>query len=139
MIKAQDAPDILLIQPNPDHDAKEKPFKAVSLEIMQIPEIQKQKFGQDIESETATFIHDKKFTKRYAGIPHLLVHLNFDHVGFNMIKLSEYMQKIGGGPFHQIWIRVNADPQSRIMKVVQIYPTYAEAELDFLNDRDLQY
>ncbi len=138
VIKGQDAPDILLVQPDPEHTMG-KPFRAISLEIMQIPEFAKEKFGADVEADAAQFIQDKKYTKRYEGIPHLLVHLNFDHIGFKTKRLSEKLCEEKNSPFRQIWIRVNADPVSQVMKMVLVYPVYMEFEFDFLNDRHLMF
>ena len=78
MIKSQDSPDTLLVKRNTD-DWSKKFLNVIALEIMRIPEQAKKSFGSDIENDIAEFIKEKKFNKRYEGIPHLLIHLDFNH------------------------------------------------------------
>ena len=138
MIKPQDNPDILLIRTN-NNRFNEKPIDAAPLEIMQIPEEVLKSFNNDIENKVAEFIKEKKFNKRYGNEAHLLVHLNFNLMGFNLKKLSERLKSFSNNPFHQIWTRANTDPSSSTMNISQVYPNFSAVEIDFIKEKNLYY
>lgn len=138
MIKSQDAPDILMVRSS-DRTVNAKFIDAISLEIMQIPEHEKVRFENEVEADAARFISEKKFRKHYEGVPHLLVHLNFTHRGFNLNRMSAALCKIKGWPFHQIWIRATTNPNFRTIVLSLVYPSYTEVPLNFDTDRHLMY
>ncbi|MFA6145931.1 MAG: hypothetical protein WC697_01185 [Patescibacteria group bacterium] len=138
MIKAQDNPDILLVKHNADSFNK-KPFDAVALEIMQIPERAKKTFSQDIEKDIAEFIRDKKFNKRYGEKPHLLIHFNFNQMGLKLKMISEILYSFPNNPFHQIWIRANTDSTFRIMNISMVYPKFTPVQIDMLKEQHLLF
>lgn len=138
MIKAQDYPDIILVKKN-SRSFNNKHLDAVMLEIMEIPEHARASLGSDIELGIAELIKKKKFDKRYEGVPHLLVHLNIDQPGLNLKRVSELLNSFSGNPFHQIWTRANADPNSQIMDISLLTPEFHQTKIDFINDRDLYF
>jgi len=138
MIKAQDYPDIVLVKKN-SRSFNEKHLDAVMLEIMEIPENARANLGNDIELGIAEFIKKKKFNKRYEGIPHLLVHLNINQLALNLKRVSELLNSFSANPFHQIWVRSNADPNSQIMDISLLTPEFHQTKIDFVNDRDLYF
>ena len=139
VIKAQDNPDILLVKRNRAR-FNEKPFNAINLEIMQIPQQEKDKMDQNkIEQEIANFIAKKKFLKRYGKYPHLLVHLNFTHRQLKLENISKAIKNIPGNPFHQIWLRVTTSFDFSKMTSVEIYPNFFKVEFDFEKDMHLYF
>ena len=138
MIKAQDYPDIILVKKSL-RSFDDKYLDAVMLEIMEIPEYARVSLGSDIELGIAELIKKKKFNKRYEGVPHLLVHLNIDQLGLNLKRVSELLNSFSGNPFHQIWTRVNADPNYQIMDISLLTPEFRQTKIDFIKDRDLYF
>jgi hypothetical protein len=129
MIKPQDNPDILFIKRN-DNNFNKKPFDVISLEVMQIPEQVMKNFDNNIEEKMAEFIKEKKFNKRYGNLTHLLVHLNFNYMGFKLKKLSDKLCSFEGNPFPQIWIRTNTEPSSKTINISMVYPEYSTTEIN---------
>jgi hypothetical protein len=138
MIKAQDAPDIILVKKS-SREFSDKPFDAIMLEIMEIPEHARQELGEDIEVGIANFIRTKKFNKRYEGIPHLLVHINLNQQNLNLNRVSSTLQAFSDNPFHNIWSRANADPSSHVMDISLLTPEFIQTQFDFAQDRELMF
>lgn len=139
VVKAQDSPDILLVKLSGARFNK-KPFSAINLEIMQIPQREKERMNQDkIEQEIARFIAEKKFLKRYGKYSHLLVHMNFTHKQLRLGDISNAIRNIPKNPFHQIWVRATTDPAFSKMALVEIYPNFFKVEFDFEKDSHLYF
>lgn len=139
VVKGQDNPDILLISRS-GQGFREKPFRAINLEVMQVPQQSKDKMNQSsVEVDVAQFIKEKKFLKRYGPYPHLIVHLDFNHMGFKLETLSEEIRKLPGNPFHQVWIRATTDPTFSTMVLTQIYPDFFTVKFDVRKDISLYF
>lgn len=139
VVKGQDNPDILLISRS-GQTFREKPFRAINLEVMQVPHQAKDRMDQtNVESDVARFIEEKKFLKRYGPYPHLIVHLDFNHMGFKLEKLSKEIIGLPGNPFHQIWIRATTDPTFSTMVLTQIYPDFFTVKFDSKEDIHLYF
>ncbi|OGI26200.1 MAG: hypothetical protein A3J76_01260 [Candidatus Moranbacteria bacterium RBG_13_45_13] len=139
VIKGQDNPDIILVKRSGKR-FNEKPFYGINLEIMQVPQREKEKMNQEkIEQEIAQFIAKKKFLMRYGQYPHLLIHFNFTHKQLRLEEISKAIMKISGNPFHQIWIRATTDPAFSKMVLTQIYPDFLKVEFDFERDSHLYF
>jgi len=133
MIKSQDSPDIVLVKIS-NRFFYNHPFDGLRLEIMEISEKEKQGFGENVEGEVAEYIRNKKFMKRYQAGTCLLVHFNFNQMGFDLKKVSEKLQSFPNNPYNEIWTRLNASPNAELMNISRLYPEFLRIDIDVVKE-----
>ncbi len=129
MIKGQEAPDILLAMKNEKPWTK-KPFNAIRLEIMVVPEIVKNKWTNNIENAFVDFISKTKFSKRYGKYTHLLILIRFTHKNLDLVTIQKKLSELKDNPYHQIWVMALTDPTGYEFMICLIYPDYQRTEIN---------
>ncbi len=119
MVRGQDNPDIVLVSIG---DSSSKSIRSARLEVMNIPEIAKEKLGADLPTSIAKFIEEKKFSKDYGGICSLIVGLDFTQQNLNFEKIAEEIKSLPKNPYHSIYLTFVSTEDGKTMTVIQIYP-----------------
>ena len=136
MIKSQDSPDIILAKPS-NRSWFEKPTDAIKLEIMDIPQVERERWQGDITQEFTDFVKKKKFLKRFGPYTHLLIVLNFKEKDLDIEKISKQIKVLPNNPYHQIWFTAGITQDFSILKVGLIYPEYITTTIDKLKEPSL--
>lgn len=137
-IMADEAPDIYIGKFS-NRELKEKPFDVTGIELMVIPEIEKNKFNKsEIEKEVVDFIRDKKFHKRYGKFTRLIVQLDFSNQNIQLDLIHNFIKKIKPNPFFQIWLLFFTNDPSNF-EVVEIYPGLNRTMVNRNQDKDLLF
>jgi len=135
-IKSQDNPDIILAKQS-NRSWLEKPIDAIKLEIVSIPQVEREKWKGDVTQEFVNFIEKEKFLKRYGPYTHLLVVLDFQEEGLDMKKISEQIKLLQKNPYHQIWFIAGITQDFSIIKVGLVYPNYNATTINKLEESSL--
>jgi hypothetical protein len=139
MIKGQDQPDIILAKPN-SQEWLRKPFYGVQLEVMEIPQLIREKWSDKIAQQAAGFIKKTKFDLRFGSDAHLLVLLRFDAKNLDINELAIEIKKLSGNPYQQIWVMALTDPEGDTFMIANIHPSYKFVSVDLNKEaKDLLY
>lgn len=137
MIKPQDNPDIVLVAISED-SSKKKFMEGYRLEVMGIPEFVKDKMEQDLPTQIAAFIKEKKFKKDY-GLSGLIVSLDFNHQGFDFTQLSRALAELEGNPYDSVILTARTSEDGMTVSVFFVYPVFAKVDFNLINERQYLY
>jgi hypothetical protein len=138
MIKAQDSPDIVLVKIG-DRSLKEKYIlDMLQVEIMSIPEEEKQQWEDNFTKSLVDFIKNKKFTKRY-GSCELLIALEFTQPSVPFIDISKEIIKIKDNPYNSIAITAITSEDSTEVTVIRIHPSFSRIDFNLVTEENLWY
>ena len=136
MIYSQDNPDIVLALPGVG-SLKKRTLVGFQLEVMEIPQIEKDKWQGGTESSLVEFVRQQKFKKRYGGQCDLIVALNFDFEKMDFPEITKKFNLLKDEiPYEHIWITTGISEEGNVA-VIQVYPKFLGQEFNFKNERKL--